>query len=94
MADKLINVEDFMNEVIKYPHQSLKTIGEALDKTPTVDAVPVIRCKDCKYRHESIMYGFECDKAVYPDEDSRNVFNGDWFCADGERNDGEQDAKA
>lgn len=42
MEDRLIRVEDFMNEVIKYPHQSLKTIGEALDKTPTVDAVPIV----------------------------------------------------
>ena len=38
---RLINVEDFKNEIVKYSHQSLKTIGEALDKTPTVDAIPV-----------------------------------------------------
>ena len=28
---------------------STKTVGQAISKTPTVDAVPVIRCKDCKY---------------------------------------------
>ena len=40
-----------------------------------VDAVPVVRCKDCKYFKTRL-----CEN-----EDSHD----DWFCADGERKDGD-----
>lgn len=33
---------------------STKTVGQAISKTPTVDAVPVIRCKDCKFSMSGI----------------------------------------
>ena len=50
--------------------------------TPTIDAVPVVRCKDCKYW--DIGHTEECDNS-----DSVCFHNGwckpDWFCADGER---------
>lgn len=48
----------------------------------TVDAVPVVRCKDCKY-HEDEEIGM-----VY----CPNAFGGwvreNWFCADGKRKEG------
>lgn len=37
---------------------STKAIGEALDKTPTVDAVPVVLCKDCiRYLQQDEVWG-------------------------------------
>ena len=45
-----------------------------LREAPTVDAVEVVRCKDCKY--------FET--WLCQNEDNYD----DWFCADGERKDG------
>ena len=42
-----------------------------LQEAPTVDAVPVVRCKDCKYFKTRL-----CEN-----EDNYD----DWFCADGER---------
>ena len=45
---------------------------------PTVDAVPVVRCKDCKYFKTRL-----CEN-----EDNHD----DWFCADGERKDGDGNA--
>lgn len=52
-----------------------KTICEA----PTVDAVPVVRCKDCKHWDEEST--FCCYTAgCYGLETQPN-----WFCADGER---------
>ena len=30
-----------------------------LSKTPTVDAVPVVRCRDCKYHEDTHVTGFE-----------------------------------
>lgn len=54
-----------------------------MENAPTVDAVPVIRCKDCKYAR--MTYDGECkycdiwfpDEAVYIDGDS--------FCSSAER---------
>ena len=45
---------------------------------PTIDAVEVVRCKDCKHwwLPEEI-----CDR-------NRTITSGSWFCADGERRQG------
>lgn len=45
------------------------------DISPTIDAVPVVRCKDCKYHDDEKGKNF-CDCGNRPD---------DWFCAGGER---------
>ena len=47
------------------------SVLEELDAAPTVDAVEVVRCKDCKYFKTRL-----CEN-----EDNYD----DWFCADGER---------
>lgn len=47
------------------------------EKAPTIDAIPVVRCRDCKF-----YYGIneECGcNGGYNSED--------WYCADGERRD-------
>lgn len=56
---------------------------DAVLAQPTIDAVPVVRCKDCKYAR--MTYAGECkycdiwfpDEAVYIDGDS--------FCSSAER---------
>ena len=55
---------------------------EMLHDAPTVDAVPVVRCKDCKHHHyqNGIPY---CDRYYWGWKD-------DDFCSAGERKDGEQ----
>ena len=57
-------------------------VNRALDDSPTIDAVHVVRCKHCKY-HEDEEIGM-----VY----CPNVIGGwvgeNWFCADGERKEG------
>lgn len=57
----------------------------SIDCQPTVDAVPV-RCKDCKYCYAEGFVNVRnvCEKHY----DFGNVAD-DWFCADGERKDGE-----
>ena len=48
---------------------------------PAVDAVPVVRCKDCKYSEQDD-YGWICtniDGGIMGDE------NGNGFCCEGER---------
>lgn len=57
--------------------------AEDIDNAPTVDAVPVVRCKDCKHSWEDIG-GLTCSHGVCVD----CVVLGDFYCANGERNDG------
>lgn len=74
----------------------LRQIGEELqrgmfaeiDKQPTVNAVPVVRCKDCLYHTDA--YPYDEEDELIP---SNAVFcrhfevirDKNWFCADGER---------
>ena len=44
-----------------------------------MDVLPLVLCKDCKYHDEEDGKNF-CDCGNRPD---------DWFCADGERKDGD-----
>ena len=52
-----------------------------LHEAQTVDAVPVVRCKDCKFSTHS-WNGWDC---INPNDRTRGGEDGDWFCADGER---------
>lgn len=52
-----------------------------IEKAPTVDAAPVVRCKDCKHHYDCGVHfcdrlGMDC-----PDDS-------DFFCSYGERKDG------
>lgn len=49
-----------------------------IDDAPTVDAVEVVRCKDCKCLR------FYEDGTWWCEQTEREIINPDWFCADGE----------
>lgn len=60
-----------------------KDVVDMIESRPTVDAVPVVRCKDCKHYRpitetRGICYHVETNQTMHMD----------WFCADGERKDG------
>lgn len=56
---------------------------KAVENAPTVDAVPVVRCKECRWRHDdSSTMWLPCMEIKTSD---------DWFCADGERRSNETD---
>lgn len=60
---------------------------EHIDNAPTIDAVPVVRCKDCKHCEYAwnripTEQAWVCYKLGIDVEQ-------DWFCADGERKDDE-----
>ena len=59
----------------------LKAVGtKEIDKAPTVDAVPVVRCKDCIYSYEE--FGFiYCTFGPYGDRAVPSQF----YCAEGKR---------
>ena len=72
------------------PRMSPKT--EELLEESLKNAVPVVRCRDCKYAH--MTYDGECKYCQldidrgYTDAAYRD---GDWFCADGERRESDEE---
>ena len=54
---------------------------EFLDKFPTVDAVPVVRCKDCIRRYDTD----ECPMCFLIEGEYCEYTNGNGFCDRGER---------
>ena len=63
------------------------TVGERiinLSHLPGVDAVPVVRCKDCKHRADATEKGnYLCNRKML------GLVRPDDFCSFGERKDGE-----
>ena len=59
----------------------LKAVGtKEIDKAPSIDAVPVVRCKDCIYSYEE--FGFiYCTFGPYGDCKVPSQF----YCAEGKR---------
>lgn len=54
-----------------------------VESRPTVDAVEVVRCKDCKWGKE-VCGNIEC----FVDLNAPTEYHGyDWFCPNGERRD-------
>ena len=78
---RLIDADAFLKDIltagigktiIEYSESS---IGYMIRNRPTIDAVPVVRCKDCKHR-------FEDSWCEYVDDDDN------FYCARGERKEG------
>lgn len=93
MADEYIPRKD-IEKCIRTEMASLDTeadkefvIERLREEIPAADVVPVVRCKDCKHGTRLV-----CDLAgrEYIECCHGNIAHRlDWFCADGERMDGE-----
>lgn len=50
---RLVDADEAYKVLTDYYHQRTeiqhKTLKEAIERIPTVDAVEVVRCKDCRY---------------------------------------------
>ena len=77
---RLIDIEDVaLLKTVTDGGLSAKALWRRINSQPTVDAVPVIRCKDCKYyRHEIDM----CDE---PHSTAHNIVHDDDYCSRAER---------
>lgn len=75
-ADKLME-NKFKNDI------SYNAFCNLVKRQPSIDAVPVIRCKDCKYAY--ITNDGECKycDVWFPDE--AEYMDGDYYCASAER---------
>lgn len=58
------------------------TIVDMIDEQPSVDAVPVIRCKDCKYSSPNQVYG--CRIHSFADDIDKRLYADD-FCSQAEK---------
>ena len=61
-----------------YGYVDAKQISEA----PTIDAVPVVRCLECKHHEDEEIGMVYCPNAL------GGWVAENWFCADGERKEG------
>lgn len=76
-----VQITDDLEWLINFAAHS--KIQRLIADTPTVDAVPVVRCRDCKYSYEDI-FGRCCSHGPCKDW----VVLDDSFCGQGERRTG------
>lgn len=58
---------------------------EYIIAAPAIEAVEVVRCKDCKHAKEMTQYG--CGECVRHCEKLKIVTSPEWFCAEGRKKD-------
>lgn len=81
MAD-YIDREELLKKAYVFDTQSnMQWVSmKDIKSMPSVDAVEVVRCKDCKHRYKSSVYEHErCDRLIIP------VLDDDFFCKWGEK---------
>ena len=85
MADVVI-IYDKGNELMQVSavREYIERQKAFLDKFPTIDAVPVVRCRECKYRFKNNGHS----KDGCPIIDANIWMDDDDFCSHGERKDG------
>ena len=95
MADKrrLIDANVFVRDLTAmksvYDAIALDGMIKALNEAPTVDAVEVVRCKDCKYWNEDAL---ACATLPWVNSSEHKNWYAEDFCSDGERKEGEDNA--
>lgn len=82
---RLIDAEYRLHDLPCYydfSDEDLMAISEALKLIPTVDAVSVVRCKDCRHRDPE---DHKCDSGENERQGCPFKVADDYFCAYGER---------
>ena len=85
---RLIDADAFLKDILTAGigktiiEYSESDIGYMIRKRPTIDAVPVVRCKDCKYHEDEEIGMVYCPNAL------GGWVAENWFCAEGERKEG------
>ena len=84
MTDDLISRQALIAEIMRrgiYP----PGVRHAIENAPAIDAVPVVRCKDCKRCKSDDLGNLICGLTVYEMEISKND-----YCSYGERKDNDE----
>lgn len=89
-----IDADALLQRAIPYGWTTPKMVTDIMiEDAPTIDAVPVVRCKDCRWydreREDSpIGYCHACKHAYFSSSWEIGIYRThkpDFFCADGER---------
>lgn len=82
---RLIDAEEAYKVLTDYYHQRTEiqhdALKEAIERVPTVDAVEIVRCKDCKWYERKYPWNgniYECSYLEAPMDDND-------YCSWGER---------
>ena len=85
---------DTLEEVLLERGFPLDIVQKALETAQTIDAVEVVRCRDCKYYYD---YGVNRDYCCHRSKCRKQVFDfkfkADDFCSYGERKEGADNGK-
>lgn len=83
MADELISRNDAIKFFQRYYGgvQNAVIAVRMLNELDTIDAVPVVRCKECRSAHKGGSGYIWCKGVPHPL---------DWFCADGKPKEGSE----
>ena len=75
-------------DVTKLDQKNARIVIDALKMAPTVDAVPVVRCWECKHgEYDDAIEDEYCYHCRY---DGFSYNKADHFCSDGERKGGDE----
>ena len=78
---RLIDGDSLEEKGVKFSDTNLYVPIEAVWEAPTIDAVEVVRCKDCKYSY----YNKYCTNEQWKDNGATVTIEADDFCSYGER---------
>lgn len=81
----LIDADALMRAVMEQDVVDKSVAKRLIIQAPTVDAVQVVRCKDCKHYRTSDAGHPDCD---YCNRLICGTVRPDFYCADGERREG------
>lgn len=86
-ALRVVNAYDYRGLTLADVKTVTDGCAKELSKLPAVDAVEVVRCKDCKHRGDA--YGCPMYFVLWCGDDIDRTED-EGFCADGKRMDGEE----
>jgi hypothetical protein len=88
-ADALLSKGQFVVRMNDYGEYFVTV--EEINKMPTVDAVPVVRCRECKWAEVDAWWTY-CKLGHKEDTTNSIIYTctHDFYCADGERKSDEQ----
>ena len=86
-AKIMMEAPDFMDGGSSITKAFIMAMIKTRSATPTIDAVPVTRCKDCKYKGNSVFREDGTEYIVCWNQGYGMQHPCDWFCADGEQKD-------
>lgn len=78
---RLIDADALLQRAVLHGWSTPKWVSDIMiGDAPTIDAVPIVRCKDCRYNYANMIPNCKgCQRNVYIETDDN------FFCANGER---------